>query len=270
MARPAELRIFASFIRGLADFAGRPVSCGNGADPPDFLCTDNEGRRIGIELGEWLNQQQMAANRAREEEEDSFIAVIESQNEEPPGHVGFVQLQRKESARLLPRDEASFRAELFECIRHVDARWPENPEWHEPMGYRCSDLSRYPTIEKHMSSVDFWPRTRVDSFWGLAWIAFPSRGGAYTPKDAVDALLVLLEKKTAKYQNLHEAQNLDELYLVAYYDQGLIYNTPYFASGFDFGDSCRLARAKIAQNPGVFQKVFLFEATASNVVHLWP
>jgi hypothetical protein len=61
-----ERQIFGEFCTASPNFAGRELKFSDGADPPDFVGVDEKGARIGIELGEWLNPQQMAASIKRE------------------------------------------------------------------------------------------------------------------------------------------------------------------------------------------------------------
>jgi hypothetical protein len=70
----------------------------------------------------------------------------------------------------------------------------------------------------------------------------------------------LIDKKTGKYSGLHGQQNLDELYLVAYYNNALFYNTPFLALGFGFREVADLVAPTVQSSHGVFQKVFLFNA----------
>ena len=51
MLRKEEKVIFEFFMKLMPNFAGRPVKWQPGNDPPDVLCTDNDGVRIGVELG---------------------------------------------------------------------------------------------------------------------------------------------------------------------------------------------------------------------------
>lgn len=272
MLRPEEKITFGNFRATYPEFAGRDVACQDGPDPPDFICVDSEGWRVGVELGEWLNPKQMAANVERERLEDSFLDVLGSENEEPPKNIGLVYLGTSAGVALDKADAKTFSREMYACIEDLDHRWPENPEWHWPQGYVHNEFSNYLCLAKYLHGLDLRSRTQYPTIRGIQWIQFYARGGAYTARDAIDVLLDLLRKKTAKYAGLHQQQGLNELYLVAYYDRALIYNTPYFAPGVTLTDVARLAAAEVAQNPGPFQKVFLFNALPGErqVMRLWP
>jgi hypothetical protein len=84
--------------------------------------------------------------------------------------------------------------------------------------------------------------------------------------------LCLLRDKTAKYADLHTKQGLAELYLIAYYNKALLYNSPYLAPDFGLSDVAAIAAAEVAKDPGAFQKVLLFNATEPGLemFPLWP
>src|SRR5262245_27526706 len=98
--RPIEKIVFEKFIANRPDFAGSPVSWEEGDDPPDVLCKDGTGKRIGVELAEWLNEDQMQASRLRESIESSYDEALQSKKTAPPANVGQVWLSRKKEIRL--------------------------------------------------------------------------------------------------------------------------------------------------------------------------
>jgi len=58
--------IFDAFIQIKPNFAGEPVTCVQcEKEPPDFICED-EIRKIGVELGQWLHKEQTEIYRALE------------------------------------------------------------------------------------------------------------------------------------------------------------------------------------------------------------
>lgn len=272
MVSAGERTIFEAFVAAHPNFAERKLACSPGADPPDFVGTDPEGKRVGIELGEWLNEEQMRTSVARERKKDSFMNAVKSEEVEPPTNVGMVWMGRRAAVTLHAEDADHFQKEIFACVAEIDACWQENEEWHSRQGHQTADFSNYPTVARYLESLTFIPRERMPTIKGIAWLTFPGEGGAYTPRDAVDALLELIRKKTAKYTDLHKEQNLSELYLVAYYDRALFYNTPYIGPNFGWDEIAAIAGAEIAKNPGAFQKVFLFNSLPEDmtVTVLWP
>jgi hypothetical protein len=272
MLRKEERLVFTALCQAHPDFAGATVNWEEGPDPPDYIGTDPADHRIGVELGEWLNEEQMGDGKRQERAEDSFFAAIRSEQEDPPHNVGTVWVFLKEEGVLPPEDATQFRAEILECIRAVDTTWTRNPERDNPQDYDHIEFSAYPCLQKYLTALQFRSARRSQAHRGIAWVCFPPKGSPYTPKPAVDALLKLLEKKTKKYANLRAALNLDALYLVAYWNRGLIYNSPFLAGGFDFQDVARLAREAVARNPGPFQKIFLFNALPQDLdlAELYP
>jgi hypothetical protein len=272
MVSAEETRIFESFREVRPNFAGRELRCHLGADPPDFVGTDADGQRVGIELGEWIDSRQMAVSIARERQKDSFANALKSEDVEPPKNVGMVWIGKAERVALADADRKVFVAEAYKCIADIDSKWGANLEWHEPQGFQLTNFAQYPLLAKYLTSLDFMPRTRYDTIKGMGWITFPGEGGAYTPQNAIDALLALIRKKTSMYEELHKKENLRELYLVAYYDRALIHNTPYFAPNFGCDEVVAIAAGEVQRNHGVFQKVFLFNALVpgQNVTQLYP
>lgn len=271
MVSAEETAIFDAFQKAYPDFAGRELKCEPGADPPDFVGTDRNNRRVGIELGEWLNQQQMAVSVARERQKDSFMNALKSEEVEPPTNIGMVWMGKDERVALLEEDAIQFREQIFACVSDIDAHWRENEDWQTPQGHRMNDFSNYPAVAKYVRSLTFIPRERMPTIKGIAWLTFPGEGGAYTPHDAVNALLELIRKKTGMYAELHKKQNLSELYLLVYYDRALIHNTPFVAPNFGWNAVATIAKDEIAKNPGAFQKIFLFNSLPQDrtVTLLW-
>jgi hypothetical protein len=189
MVSAEEKSIFEAFKAACPDFAGRELKCETGADPPDILGTDATGKRVGIELGEWLNEKQMEASVARERQKDSFMNRLKSEEREPPTHVGLVWMGRKANAVLRAEHAEAFANEIFACVADTDRRWPENADWHSPQGHQITEFAVYPSVARCIDSLTFILRFRMPTIKGIAWLTFPGEGGAYTPQDAVNALL---------------------------------------------------------------------------------
>lgn len=260
MLRDAERLVFDALCRAHPDFAGGSVRWEDGPDPPDYVGTYEAcARRIGVELGEWLNEAQMRGARLRERTEDSFLTAIRSEMEAPPQNVGQVCLSLRDGA-LHDGDAFQFRNELLDCIRRIDAAWTTEVERNNPSVYEFAEFSSFPCLQRYLTAIELRPAHRIPALEGVAWIVFSPSGCPYMPQPAVEALLRLLDKKTRKYSHLRVTVGLDELWLVAYWNQGLVYNTPFFAPGFGFQDVAGVAREAMAANPGPFQRVFLFNA----------
>lgn len=271
-----ERLIFEAFYRTCPDFAGRPIDTWKQmmVDAPDIVCTDQNGKQIGLELSEWLNQEQMKYSKDRERMEDSFLNAIRSKEIPPPTNLGLVWLSTNSLTPLRQADAESFRKELLSLVESVDSNWGTNEDRESPQGYCHTDFSGYGRLGRYLGSLRFFPRSKFSASLGMPWVRFPTHGGAYSPQDAIDALREQLNKKTSKetYLDLHERQNLDELYLLLYYDQGWFYNTPFSAPEFGFRDVAEMVAQAAATNPGVFQKIFLFNSLYGDqeAVQLWP
>jgi hypothetical protein len=272
MLRPEEKLVFQTFYDARPNFAGRRVNWADGADPPDVVCTDSTGALIGVELGEWLNEAQIRSNKKLERWQDSYLKVIRSQDEAPPNNFEFVWLGPKADVQLSASDGPVFRRELLSLVYQVDREWPKQLEWHSPQGAFVTDLAGYPRVARYLTDLRFHPKRVSGIVRGNPWILFPARGDFYSEGDAVDALLELLRKKTARYSDLHAKESLTELYLVAYYNKALFYNSPYLAPGFGLPEVASIAAAEVAKNPGPFQRIFLFNAIKPDleVFQLWP
>ena len=87
-----------------------------------------------------------------------------------------------------------------------------------------------------------------------------------------DALVENIQKKTKKYPTLSREQALDQLYLIAYYSNPILYNSPYDTPEFGIRDVAEAVSQELAANPGHFHKIFLFSTLEkkNKVFQLWP
>ncbi len=102
-----EAANFAAFYSACPDFAGRAlVSIQWGGDPPDVLCLDAQGKRIGVELVQWVNERQMAESKATYKLEGSYRLAIRSSYEQPPASIGLIFMYTKPKILLAANDAA--------------------------------------------------------------------------------------------------------------------------------------------------------------------
>jgi len=145
VAEAANLEVFKN---AHPNFAGRPlISVQWGGDPPDVLCLDAHGIRIGVELVQWVNGQQMAASKAQYDVEESYNVVIQSESVQQPADIGMIFIYAKIS--LAAKNTATFRKEIYDCIAQVAARYPE---WGNPQGYVFTDFTGYPCLAAHLEA----------------------------------------------------------------------------------------------------------------------
>lgn len=274
--RRGEATNFELFRLASPDFAGRQlVGVQWGGDPPDVLCLDANGKRIGVELVQWVNEGQMAKSKARFKVEDSYRLVIRSSDEPPPQNVGLVFIYAK--TLLAPQDASRFRADLYKFVGRLDVDWSNNPEWDDPQGYCFTDFAGHPCLAQHLEGLDIYARgPRFNPALGTEWITFRAHGGAFTSDWMRDALLANIGKKITKYAKPDsklklQGQQLDEFYLLAYYDEGVLHNTPYGVPGFGFREISALVTRELASQAHPFDKVFLYSPLEKpSAVRVWP
>jgi hypothetical protein len=80
------------------------------------------------------------------------------------------------------------------------------------------------------------------------------------------------ENEDYEPRSLHARFSLGELHLLCYYcDEALFYNTPIEAPGVDFEILASRIAGVLASDPGVFNKIFLFNPYEHRkVIQLYP
>ncbi len=202
----AEAANFEAFRQAHPNFAGRPLAgIQRGGDPPDVLCLDASGNRIGVELSQWVNQRQMAASKRRFKVEDSYRLAIRSPEVEPPANIGLVFIYAKDTTPLAPENAPAFRDELYKFVRAVDDAWQLNPDWDDPQGYAFTDFKGYSTLAQYVEGLDFYARgRRFDPQLGADWLTFRAHGGA--PYAGLDARRFVGEHQKENSQIRQAAQ----------------------------------------------------------------
>ncbi len=202
-----ERQIFEAFCAVHPNFAGRALKdCRRGANPPDFLCHDFSGNRIGVELTEWVNESQIASQKPRQQLYSAYLRIISSERECPPCNIENVTLELKSRTRPRASRATVFRRELFDCIQQVDRNWDAS------RGSRAREqfeFPNYPSLCECVAWIEYWPYwpcSPSDRATGVQWIRFPARGGFYSSQLMVEALLENLRKKIAKYAALHQRE----------------------------------------------------------------
>jgi hypothetical protein len=91
-----------------------------------------------------------------------------------------------------------------------------------------------------------------------------------------DALLENIRRKIDKYAKPRnklklQQQQLAEFYLLAYYDEAVLHNTPYDAPGFGFREIAALVAQELAATRHPFDKVFLYSPIEKPPsIQVWP
>jgi hypothetical protein len=168
----------------------QPQDC---SEFPDVMCTTSSGQIIGVELCEWLNEDEMRNAKSMERIQSSILSAVGDQGDNTTENIFFLWLLPKPKVRVKPADVVSFREELFRCIQEVDSHWLSEPSWHNPPGYEVTSekLSLFPVLQKYLTSIRFFPRKKYEGWppngrfikknWprGEDWIVFPCRGGSF-------------------------------------------------------------------------------------------
>lgn len=248
--RANERAVFEAFVQLVPNFAGRPVEWGDGADPPDVLCHSN-GIRIGIELAEWLDEWHIANGKKQEREDDSYRPVLQQAAKIPLRHI--TEIWMVPSRYLQPSDAAAFAREFFAFVSELDADWPQREDADDPQGSDIEDFRDFSILTKYLSGLECYGTRRPAP--AREWLNMYGVGAAYDPDDAVQALLNVFEKKCAKYGTLRADQQLDELYLLLYYDRAWQYNPPYGSPDWDFGDVVCSLRGATETMHGQFDRI---------------
>jgi len=69
---------------------------------------------------------------------------------------------------------------------------------------------------------------------------------------------------------LNESE-LSGFYLLAYYDEAVLHNTPYDAPGFGFREIAAILASELAANSHPFDKVFLYSPREQpTALQVWP
>ena len=272
--RSEEEAVFAAFLAVQPDFAGEPIEDWKlaASDPPDVICSTASGRAIGVELGEWLHEREMGAGKLREKIGQQLIEAIgEPQPLNTSSHFDMVILHPQERVRLkVGPDRLAFRQAVLDLIHAVDLRWPQERFWHGPQGCRIRDLAAWPPLGAYLKEVQFHPG---QSKWGegINWILPPAHAEWFDDQTMAEPLVRLIRDKLAKYQSRPMATPSDGLVLLAFLNQGLVYNSPIETPRRPVEHPVEDVRRLFANEHEPFQSAFLFLAPSpgERAFRLW-
>ena len=250
-----ETGIFRQFLDADPNFAGVPIAAWkhNQNDSPDILCTDRLGNRTGVEMTEWLDQ---AQTRDFARWAKIFSAVTPPQDWAidvyltPFGHF------------CAPQERQQIVAELTEVIARQIARPKVRRSGLCSFTVNCHDSRQTaPTTAKY-----------CDMLAGYKIGSRPIQlmpGGSFSRAAPEDALREVISKKLRKksYAALLRKLGLRALYLLVYYDIGIVKNTP----NIDV-DAPGVAASAASVMPNAFDAVFLLmfpggDASSGRTVH---
>lgn len=215
--REHEKSIFDAFMRIEPQFCGEKIvewiQPEDEKEFPDIKCVSVSGLKVGVELGEWLNEDQMRSAKGMNYIQSSILSAIGKQENNDTNNILFTWLFPKPKACIKPSDANAFRDQLFECIYDFDSRWELERSWHSPQGHEASgvELEPYPVVSKYINRIHMFPnrvyqgwppngQVVIKKWWDVQdWILFRELGGAFSEKTILNPLLELLAKKKEHY-----------------------------------------------------------------------
>ena len=268
-----ERQFWRGFLAAEPGFAGDDIgNAVDGPDPPDVLCATRSGKKIGVELASWNEHEHVKWRKTRKAFENGYLRLIESANHARPDRIGWVWLHPKRR-QVKPQEVSQFREELYEFLARENSL--SDPEWDQPLGAAVQNFIGFPVIADYLDSLWIFPRRKLESLQPRQdWIKFENSGAISAPSWILGAVVDRILAKIADYEdrNLHVRHALDELHLVCRYsEQALSADVAPGASRFDFAAfALRVARA-LANEHGVFNRVFLFNPNeAQKVLQVYP
>jgi len=264
-----EAAIFASFLIACPNFAGEPLKEWDAVDEwyeqraldspphpfdkrPDIIAVTASGKRIGIELKSWINQEHIHEARKQETTQERIQKAIGEQGLNKTRHIGQVWLSPKQ-VRFYPGDATNFRQQLLTLIKREDIPELDSASWHDV------DVVDFPALGKYLNSVRLFSKKRSRS---RNWITFPYATRHFSPNTMRatlgDALIV--HTRDERYnEDLRVQAGLDEVYLLVHYDfKAFAYNTPFDGPNFGFKEAAEFASTALGGDGGYFDRVFVF------------
>ena len=246
------------------EFSGQPLSWApipEGMDPPDFIGT-GRAARIGLELIEWLDGDQMTQAKRRESVRDQILGLLRRDWEteyRPQNFRGAFIEDRGE--RIVLADAERLRAEFFACVADVDRAWLTNEERFGGSYYQ-NEFPGYPLLGKYFVGI----RYLGGDPHGLPWMDVSGDGGAFDPARTVATLKNALDAKMENYSQPEKQRHLathglDEFCLLVHGGfNAFTYNTP--AGPLSLEEIAKLASAFYAAHPrrDIFRRVWFFDS----------
>jgi len=122
--RKHEKALFAAFLKVEPEFASEALAewdqPKDERDFPAIVGTSVKRRKVGVEIGEWLNEDEIQAAKQKERVEEEILNVIGDQGPNPTKHIRYVWLHPKDKARIAKQDGNGFLDQLFACVRECD------------------------------------------------------------------------------------------------------------------------------------------------------
>jgi len=87
-----------------------------------------QGKSVGVEIGEWLNEDEIATSKSKEKREAAYLEAIGDHGERFTRNIEYIWLYARKS-RVNDNDRAALRVQLFTFVAACDERWPRERYW---------------------------------------------------------------------------------------------------------------------------------------------
>jgi hypothetical protein len=200
-------------------------------DPPDLIGVFlNE--KVGMELVEWLDGNQMGAAQAREKYRQTLLELFtEGWNTAyQPLNLSSAVVCPMWSIMIAKSDLPGLRAEFWLFMQEVDRTWLTNPE--RVGSDLLADYTAYPLLSKYVETIHLRSGKQSWKEHGFCWIDIENDGGSFDPSNVIRTLEQAIDKKIDRYSNstsdaFIKAKKLDRLELLIHGGFNLYaYNTP--------------------------------------------
>jgi hypothetical protein len=259
----AEKAVFDAFLVAYPSFAAQVQK----VDQPDAAFPDIAielvtGVLEDFELGEWLDEPQIAAVKQYDALVEAMVNSIGPQGANLSPHFRAIMLCPGNGVvKFDPADRADFGKYFWSLVAETHHRWPSERIWQLPQGRICREFDEYPILGKYLASVNFDPRVvaGVERRWpaGQPWVFVELRGGSYSPDTALNALRAILDRKTNHYGAFSRPTSL-----IIHYGRAAACNTPYLGVATRrFADVATWA-ADAVRGQRTFGKIYLLNALA--------
>jgi len=216
-------------------------------------------RKIGVELVQWLNKEQIERSVAFRELErlikntrppDATVTLIISND---------IILCPKEDKFPVKRVRGRFVSELYNYLQQISILATSR---NEEMQF--NNFDNYFALKKYLNYIIISP-SEFSS--GISFIM----GGSYSPKIALDTLVNVINKKLMKRNYFSLKKALSEIFLLIYYSKASYNNSP-FKPDYDEEGIASLVRGGLTNINLIFDKIFLFFALEPEMkaFTLWP
>ncbi len=297
-----ELAVFGRFVEAYRSFGAQVEYEPASEEPADILAKLKNGGEVGFQLVEWLDPSQAATAKRKEKLRTTLQGILSAFFTQEPRNLAWVAIEVK-GTTFQDKDADEFKNEFSRLIAEVDEDCQDC--------WAMTEFAAYPTLQKYVLSALFLPRgsyqervigERLDKAWsgpemhgllhqfheearawaeaqGLniahdvqapSWIQFPADGCASSSENAVQALTRVISKKISHYGRCESR----DIRLVIYYDEAVLYNTPYHDQKYEtFEDVAQEAARFLATKPlPPFTKIYLLNALSPGpeVFEVWP